>query len=193
MPTEYTAMIQTGPTFEEFVLFCARDFMPGNQPVPERFEVDPYHGKALEDNRAKLVELETMSVEDRVAGCAAYNAKVEAHRIEGLTRMNTLRERYTEMRGKIKDWSIPSERHIRLREFMLEQIDASIAHDCDHTNFDTPAKPLLPIEWLERQKIDVLNNIEYHNKKSVAEIQTTTERNQWIDQLRASLQPKKGS
>ena len=187
MTTECTAMISSGATFSEFVLSCARQFMPGSQPVPERFEVDPFHANSLVENRAKLVELETMSVEDRVTGCAAYNAQVEEHRVTGLRRMNELREQYIAMRAHVKAWHVPSDKHLGLRNSMLEQIDEDLERHCGYTHYDTPAKPLLPIEWLEQQKITVLNNIEYHNKKSREITQLTADRNEWIAQLRASL------
>lgn len=74
MPTGFTAIIEEKEdlTFEEFALRCARGMGalimmrddPMSAEVPDHFPLDDYHGRSLEDQAKKLLELRAMTRED---------------------------------------------------------------------------------------------------------------------------------
>lgn len=200
MPNEYTHGITFGQTFEEFALRCAELNAgvelfedEGGNLVVEYLKPTGKHARRVVEERARLAQLEAMTAHERLAGYTAWHAAAEEKRLTALSGMNELRELYTDMRARVVDWKPPTPGHEGMKVLMLEQIDKSIANDCNSSLYDTPTPRITPIEWLEREKLATLNNIEYHSREDSKELQNIGAHNTWVRQLHESLQPKKGS
>jgi hypothetical protein len=198
MPTGYTDAIKDGISFNTFALNCARAFgatitmrddAPGGEAIPEVFEPDSYHLKALAAARETLQCLESMTAPECELKAAAEHTAGEVRRIERLKELDDLRQKYTDMLACAESWTAPTPDHVGLKEFMVKQIQDSIKWDCDTSFYAEPAKLLTGLEWAEAAKARALWDIEYHKTKHAAEVKRTDERNAWIAALRASLNP----
>lgn len=85
MPTGTTCFIENDPnaTFRQFALRCSRLFIydspMGNEPLPRR-EVQPYYVDELKKSRARLAELETMTVAQAdVIAASEFVAAMKRH------------------------------------------------------------------------------------------------------------------
>lgn len=198
MPTGYTAIIEKGISFEDFVMRCARNFgalitmrdESFDAPIPKEFKPSPFYKKELEQTESKLAELENMSLEE-----AAQQAKKEydnefAYIEKSIREANELREKYMSMLTKAKAWQPPSPDHTRLKEFMEEQITQSIKFDCstDYAKRRTKKLCLLPAkDWITKEKARLLESLAYDKKSYLEEVERTNGRNIWLKQLRESL------
>lgn len=137
MPTGYTADIKDGISFEQFVMNCANAFgacismrdLPSDTPVPGEFEPSSYHAEQLTAARFRLAFYENMPKADAVVTCMFEYDNAEAARKQHLQEnLNTL-ESYRGMLSRVRTWPAPSKEHEGLKEFMIEQIVASIESD----------------------------------------------------------------
>lgn len=195
MPTGYTAAVQDGISFEEFVWRCARNFGalilmrddPMDAPVPERFEPSDYHPKRLAEAEAELERVSKMSPSK--AGVAARKEREEALRYaaEYFAKQVQISDRYRAMIAQVEAWQPPTSEHVGLKEFMLQQLNESLKFDCGYLPDKPPVKS--GEEW-KRERIAKLNNdIAYHKEELAKEIERTEGRNKWIADLRASVPP----
>lgn len=196
MPTGYTADIAKGITFKEFALDCARAFgacvtmrdEPNDKPIPDAFEPSDWHKKELAKAKARLSKLNRMSAKE--ADFQAHNdwdAETE-NRNRHISENNDTISKYKDMLKQVKMWIPPTTEHTKFKEFMISQIEGSINHD-DMSDYYKDNPPILHTgkEWLEIEKAKALRDIEYHTKENEAEIQRTNGRNDWIRNLRESL------
>jgi hypothetical protein len=193
MSSAFTAPIKDGISFEQFAMGCARSFgacitmrdEPDNTPIPDEFKPSTYHIERIDECRKHLKELKEMSSEQ------AEEAAKKEHEdeINRITRSNEesrlLKDKYTAMLIKVRDWQPPSPSHVEFKEFMQKQIEESIAFDCiiDET---TPTRKS-GIQWREEAIRRTLYNIEHHADCQAKEESRTAERNLWLRQLRGSL------
>ena len=71
MPTGYTAWIEEGATFEEFILGCARAFgacismrdEPLSKQIPEQFKESSYDKEKVQEYIELLKKYESMTIE----------------------------------------------------------------------------------------------------------------------------------
>ena len=196
MPSGYTAAIADGITFEQFALNCARAFgacitlrdeSGGGDKIPDRFEPDDYHLKQLEKARARLTELEALSLKDAEERCGEAYRQAEASRLQRLQENKAQLEAYSAMLAKVDAWEPPSDEHNGLRDFMQSQIEDSIKFD-DMTDYlGKPTAYQTSIEWLEDQKRAALTDIGRHKAEYDKEVERTEQRNHWVRLLRESL------
>lgn len=204
MPTGYTAAIEKGISFENFVLSCARNFgacialkdensdvLPTVENVA--FGRDEYSEKELEEEENKLIYYKNLSDEDW-KNEQQQNLQKEQNWInKEIKAKNELLEKYNSMRQKVCEWTPPTHKHYGLRDFMLSQIVDSIEHDCDVSYYQNKLiflKTETVKEYKEKKIADCERCIEYFKK----EIKENNERNKnrvkWTQQLLDSL--KKG-
>ncbi|AMT89863.1 hypothetical protein [Pseudomonas koreensis] len=196
MPTGYTDEIKKGISFSTFAMNCARAFgatitlrdeSGGGDKIPQRFEPDSYHSKALNSDRENLAALESMTLAECELKAAAEHTASEVQRLEWIKERNDLRQSYEEMLRCAQSWVPPTEEHIGLKEFMIQQITDSIKWDCDISYYATPTPVLTGLEWLEAAKEKTITSMAYHKKGYSEEVARTEQRNAWISALRASL------
>lgn len=199
MPTGYTAKLCEGEqSFNEFVMQCSRamgaTIMMRDEPfdaeIPERFEPSDYHAKKVEEGRARIEQINSMSDEE---------LKAEAER-EEREQMQSLRqriektgetvERLRAMVAKVDKWEPPTPDHMGLKTFMLEQLENTIDFDGDckyYLDQLQSMKKLSGTKWKEKEIAKELKSIAYHEDQHEQELQRTEARNTWIKQLRDSL------
>lgn len=194
MPTGYTAAIENGISFEQFVWSCSRAMgalimmrdEPNSAPIPEKFEPSDYSAKRLAETHARLewlngltpqqcLEEATKAYQTDRDSANAYAAKKEA-----------LRKKYRAMLTAVNGWNPPTPDHQGLKDFMVEQITSSIKFDC-HDNYEREPMPPTGREWRASEVAKCMKDIEYHTKSNAEELTRTAQRNQWIADLRNSL------
>jgi hypothetical protein len=192
MPTGYTYAIKDGISFKKFVMGCARAFGScvtmrddsSDQEIPEEFPVSTYHLERLEEASKKLLEFKKLTSED-------YNKKAEeefkdklASYQEAVKKKVLLEDQYLVMLDKVKKWNVPSADHVKLKNFMIQQITDSIKYDCY-----SPEKPVptTGTEWANKELKQILRDLDYHKAEYQEEVDRVASRNKWLKQLRESL------
>lgn len=196
MPTGYTADIEKGISFEQYVWGCARNFGalilmrddPSDAPVPDKFEPASYYEEWLEKANAKLAELRSM--DDAAIAAAAEQAYAAGHAadLKRAADKATLRLKYEEMLAKVEAWNPPSSDHTGLKEFMATQIRESIDFDCS-TKYaaEYATKRLEPMDWYKKEITEAIRSVARYTEEREKEIDRTAGRNRWIQQLRSSV------
>ena len=194
MPTAYTADISKGITFKEYALLCAREFgatiMMRDEPldaeIPE-FQPSDYHVKRIYEIQQEINTLNNLSKSE-----IAYQANLEyldkVYRANKYNKDNDILEtKYKGMLVVVSLWTPPTEDHIRLKEFMLEQLETSIKHDCGHTYDIGDIVEKDANTWLS-DKLNQLNKSLANSYTEYAkEVDRTNNRNKWVKALRDSL------
>lgn len=196
MATGYTSMIGEGASFEKFVLRCARAMGalimmrddPWDAPIPERFEPSDYHARALAEAQKRLAQLQAMTEAEAEAEARKAHRQVVASVARSRKKDLELRAKYEAMLKQVRAWKPPTVDHRGLKNFMLEQIESSLAFDCSESagETDMPAE-ISAKEWRSDRIAEAKRDIAYHTKEHAAEVSRTEERNEWIAALRRSL------
>lgn len=196
MPTGYTAGIEEGQKFEDFIMACARAFgaciemrdKSIKNPVPEKFEESNYHEERYNKSVVELKKYKNMSDED-----ADKESEIEyKDRIKSLKKhiekIDQREKLYEKMLTKVNQWIPPSPEHIELKNFMLQQIDISMDKG-SMKNFYSENKiiKLSGKQWKYKKIKKTEENIEYHMKEWIKETKRIADRNKWIKQLRDSI------
>lgn len=194
MPTGYTSDLYDGKniSFSEFALQCAHAFLPAmrdaskNAQIPEEFCPSSYYVRQLQTKREELKaalgwtkdEADAFALEEFVEGrerARLYREKNER-----------LRVRYEKMLDKVCTWKPPTEEHIGLRKFMIEQLMGSIKFDTGYTWPDPVRQSgeqyrTRRIESLKRE----IRHLEEDDRKERERAEQSTK---WIRALRESLE-----
>jgi hypothetical protein len=196
MPTGYTANIEKGITFEQFIMDCARAFgslismrdAPSDAKIPEKFKPSSYHKDRLKEIEKELLIVRKMNT--KVAfGRAKQDYEEELkHKEDGIRKAEALRESYLFMLAKVRAWQPPSIDHIGLKKFMNEQITKSIDWDCG-TDYYIGKRPvrLSGQQWKEKRLANLMKDYTYNKKEYSEEVERIEGRNTWIRLLRESL------
>lgn len=138
MPTGYTAPIYEGTdiTFEQFALRCARAFGAfvhqrdeGADTPPRAVDGPSDHMRsALANGKALLVALQSLDAAEVEAMYQAEVGRMQAEHDEAVARNDAMAARYDDMAARAEAWQ-PPERWKELRQFMLDQLAESRAHD----------------------------------------------------------------
>lgn len=205
MPTGYTADVQSGKMteFRDFALLCARAFgatilmrdEPLDAKIPDEFTVDTRYSDRVRDCREKLAELEAMTIEEAAAAARAENEQQHARRDELVRNSGKQLERYQSMLAKVKAWTPPSEEHVGMKKFMVDQLTESIKFDChvDHDDARSfaercyPPSPVDSAEWIQKKLDDARRDLGRALQSEAEEIERVASRNKWVRQLRESL------
>ena len=197
MPTGYTAPIQKGCTFKEFLFGCAdmrdepRD-EPQDKPIPDEFKPSDYHLEERKKAEAELAKLRRLTIKeaDKRAG-AEYLTQIDYINTQR-AKNETTQKQYKAMLEEAKAWQPPSAEHVGLRNFMIQQIEDSAKFDDmgDYYEKQQPVK-LSGLVWREKKCAEASENIGYHAAEYVKECERVAGGNQWMRQLRGSL-PKQG-
>jgi hypothetical protein len=195
MPTGYTSALYEGQeqSFAEFAMNCARAFGPlvelrdaPDAQIPERFEPSNYARGSFEEARARYAELFHRSrsewVEVQNADLAQHNAMVRDARRQARER----RSRYQGMLHQVRQWQPPTEEHVALRDFMVEQLERSIDVDCSTTFLDL-RKPVQVDRYAEQATERAWQHCLRAEKAWHEEQRRAEQRTEWVRSLRRSL------
>jgi len=198
MPTGYTHKVQTGAVtdFPTFALDCARAFgalvhMRDDASDAEirRSEPSSYHAEAIEKATADLTRLRSMTPAEIGDAYRAAQKEAEEYRREYEQRKAAEAHRYRDMIAKAAAWEPPTADHRELKTFMLSQLRESLEFDCGGSY--SPSVPYEGAqEWWQTQVKKAQRDVDYHRTEQRKEEERCRERNEWVDQLRASLAPR---
>lgn len=197
MPTGYTAPIYEGEDigFEQFVLSCARAMggavmlreADGSVLPTEENVVDTstYHAEHLLAAEGRLDELANMTAAE--ASDAAEEEFEQQQKAFRLAQGDSygLRRRYEHMREQVGAWEPPSEEHVGLKDFMLQQLSESIKFDCHEP---TPPEALSSVGWLKKEIEKAERDVRYHREAAAKQAERNASRVWWISELRGSLE-----
>lgn len=199
MPTGYTSAIDDKDiSFEQFVWRCARgmgalvmmrdDYLGAK--IPERFEASPYHQDALEKAQKERKRLLAMSDDQIENENRAEMAKLAKESEEATARSKEALARYDRMVAKVEAWAPPTKDHEGLKKFMLEQLSTGRPFDMggDYEGRRGAFKTK-PAAWRRERIAAIDEQIAYHSRAYVEEVERTEERNDWLDALRGSVPP----
>lgn len=196
MPSGYTADIYEGKKVsgKNFIMKCARAFGatvmmkddPLEKEIPE-FQPSTYHLDSVERAKKSLVKYENMSLEEAEKLCEQqYLSEVE--RVNKIIKeKEELRSRYEKTLNEVKEWTPPTNEHIELKKYAIDQLEQSIKFDCNVSYYLNPVHRESPEEYLESMIKSCKKDIIYHTKEYQAEIKRIKERNKWVNDLKDSL------
>lgn len=197
MPTGYTFNIVEGISFKEYVLQCARAFgacitmkdEPFDEPIPEKFEESDYYKNKIEDLKKELSKLLKMSNKQLQKEIdRKYEEQIKNNK-EQIKKHLELKEKYEKMLEKVRKWNPPTKDHTGLKRFMEEQILQSIEFDCDVSYYKGKSIIKLNVDqYRYENKKELEKDIDYYMKRWKDETKRVQERNNWIRQLRDSLE-----
>lgn len=195
MPTGYTAEIHDGKdiTFRDFALQCARAFgalveirdEPVGAPLPETFEPTTYHLDKREEAAGRLAEIKSMTDDDCRTAAEREWLDALADKRKRDADNSALRARYDAMLTEVLAWEPPTDEHVGIKTFMVEQIASSIRFDTGYERPD-PVR-LTPVEWRIAQQQQAHRDIAYHEEQHAKEVERATGRSRWLSDLRESL------
>lgn len=195
MPTGYTHTIEEGIQFNDFVLNCARALgylvsmrdEPMSKPIPDEIKAESYHLDRLNEAKAKLEALKSLSKVVCVRRAKAEYEKEKASNAGVIANHAVLRLKYKNMLKQVKAWTPPTENHVSLKKFMLEQIETSLELDCNDERYLKPVKQLTGETWKAKQIASAKNDIEYHTKEYAQDVKQAKDATEWIKALKDSL------
>ncbi len=197
MPTGYTAAVQDGADFQQFVWICARQFgafilerdTPLGKTPKMHFEVENYYFEAVEKADKELAEFIALTAEGLKQ---LYNIEMDAvseqRKTEAENREKT-KLAYELVLDKAIKWEAPSSEHRGLKDFMIQQLTESIKFDCSDMG---EYYKVVPYEEWSSEKKKSLKWKENYTKEDLEKQKTIVAgRNKWIADLIASV-PYKG-
>ena len=192
MPTGYTSDIKDGITFKQYALGCARAFgalfhmrdKPCDVEIPDEVPVSDYHTEELKKYKEELSFLEKCNYADFVRLCNEQNEKKQLEYEQRAEDNRLLKQKYVDMLSKVEAWEPPSEDHVELKKFMIDQLESSIKVDVYKEN---PPVMVDVDEYITRRKNGLVKEIKYHTEKLQEEIESAKERSVWIKKLKKSL------
>ena len=204
MPTGYTVYIEDGKitTGKDFLKLCARAFGIAidqkdeslDTPLktefkPNQWYIDAYYNacKSLDDAKKMTFDEAKLELET--------NYKEQNERNKRL--LNSLyhrRKKYKRVRREVKTWTPPTEEHVNLKTFALEQIDMCIPSVEQIKNcISDIRKPLdLSTEAIMQYINDNISyckdSVDYYKKIMSEEFDRVKEKQEWMDKFLESLE-----
>lgn len=199
MPTGYTADLCDGKdvSFEGFALNCARAFGAlvslRDEPdaeIPDEFKVDEYYVKKFEEAKEELEKVKSMTDEELAEDAKQFYEYEKAHFTTLINDAVATRKRYENMLEQVEQWEPPTEKHIELKKFMIDQLNESIRFDTS-TSYYEEALAKLSLETVEEARKNRLkvyeDNFNYRKTQLEEQKGIMKDRTEWVSELRKSL------
>lgn len=196
MPTGFTAAVADGrtTTLHDFAWACARNFgalismreEPMDAPIPDTIEPSPYYSDKLGQAQKRLQQLHTLAPSEAQRECQQAHSRDLARWKERCDSKAIQRTRYNAMFGQVKEWIPPTDKHIGLFDFMLQQLEDSTPHEMIGCADPMPTIQRWPA-WLAGAIAKAENDIRYFTKQANEEAERAQENSTWIAALRSSL------
>lgn len=202
MPTGYTSQIAENISFRKFALSCARNFGAAIAlrdedsdvlPNPENVKFNSgknYHENALAQAVADKEKLLSLPKDELQKQFLEWREKTISNAQKRINEQRELRAKYEMMLSHVQNWTPPTEEHVNMKNFMIEQIRGSIGWDCNEKY------ELEEIEKAENShqasyfwdKIKELDwSIKYHSEHRGEDDDRDSKRSEWIKNLIDSL------
>jgi len=190
MPTGYTAAIERGTTFKNFVLHCARAHLismrddPLDAEIPDVVHPDRYHFNSAQEALIRLGKLKVLTVE-QAKDKADKEFKEETRVYEGnLKQHKKVKALYDAMLKQVQSWQPPTPDHQELKEFMIQQINISKPNEY----YRRKPRRKSGQSWLKTQIEEATSDLAYHEGKYAEEVVSCTKSTAWIKALKRSLE-----
>ena len=195
MPTGYTSAVADGRVtkFDQFALRCARAFgalielrdESLDATIPAEMKPSTYHQEALATARQQLKVVQKWDdAQAEVEAQKSFDVALQSAVDYGKKQEETGRA-YVAMARKTNKWTAPGKDHEPLKQFMLDQLLASIEHDCLYAT--TIPVRLSGAQFKAKRLEQLKHNVDYHRKEWAAEVKRVAGRNKWLSALRDSL------
>lgn len=200
MPTGYTAkLMESGEDFKSFVLRCAHAFgalielrdQDSDALIPV-FKPDPYYTEALEKARVSLAKLNTMTNEQQIAFGEKKKEETLADYSKAVKKDLKENSRLESMEKEINSWNPPAT-HKELKKFVLEQIGISKNGMGFYDEHIPKIKNKSPMTFFAEAVGSAERDIVYYQNEIDKNTERANERNQWVKDLKASLEKQKTS
>lgn len=196
MPTGLTGPIYEGETVSarDFLLRCSRQFGATAHMRDEPLAVMPrlketdlsYYYKQIEAAEKRIAEIQDTDI-------VQLQAEYDEDYQEAIKQVERIRankeqvqERYEKLRYEVADWVPPTEDHVYLKEFALQQLEDSIRADCAPSIYSEPKRKIAT-----DQKEKEIEYLQADIQRYTQTIEETKERdenhNAWITKLYMSL------
>lgn len=199
MPSGYTQKVYEGKeiTPEEYIWTCARAFgafvlerdTPLSHEVKGEYEPSNFYLKQKQQAERELEEFKTKPLSELQAKLdKQYEERMQEAKKAIKEKMET-KKRYIDMIEKVQAWEPPTEEHINLKEFSINQLKESMDFDCSTKYYEetlTKPKPLAS-DWKEEMIAHLESNISRYEKSYQEEVERTEQRNNWIKELKDNL------
>jgi hypothetical protein len=193
MPTGYTACIEDGATFEQFVWGCARGMGAcimmrddaWDKPIPEAFEPSTFYKERVAEAEAKISDINSLSDEAINEQQVADNAKVRGDNERRRIEHEETKLRYNAIKSQVEAWQPPSADHVGMKKFMLEQIETGQPYDSIYQEEENDI--IRPEEWRKERLANAMTELARAKDDWNKEQERTACRNRWIKQLRDSI------
>lgn len=195
MATGYTASILEGCSFPEFIWRCAKAFGANISMRDEasdkrvmRYTVNSFHRECVFRAEKGLALFEAMDMNEARRRFENLKRKYRAHLEQRNAEWRKKLLLYKKMRACVVEWTPPSPDHDGLKDFMIKQIDESIAHDCvELSPADDGDTCETAEDWLKSEIAEYRTDIEYHTSQHLANVEHVAKLNTWNDLLVASV------
>lgn len=189
MPTGYTAPIEKGISFREFVLNCARAFISrDDKAITDDVKPSEYHSNELKKLQQELRDLHVMTVEEADIRAHKEYSELKNGNETFLKNKDELRKKYDLMLVEVIKWCPPTHEHDALKEFMIDQIQKSINFDCgDYSHILQEPCLLPPLQWINKERDRIFHDIKYHTKEDNEERERVALNNKWVRDLKECL------
>lgn len=196
MPTGYTAAVADGTMTDlsPFVLQCARAFgatiTQRDDPlsVPPAFlVVDSHYADNVIRDQKRLEQIREMTDAECEQSAHDEWVKLSTDKIDALERNEETRKRYLAMIDKVHGWIPPTNKHNRLKEFMLEQLYSGMKFDVLSDDYFTMPIRKTASAWRKEQIESAEWNLNYSKTAMEREQKRSDENNAWIAALYKSL------
>lgn len=203
MPTGYTSEVQTGEVTDlrTFIERCAHAFivslrdsrMDSPLPTEDTYSASSYHTESLERAYKSLALAKSLN-RQQASEQARKEHREEIKRYKELVAKQAVeQERYEAMLEQVYTWQPPTDNHVGLKKFMVEQLSGSIEFDCASTlwqdELDKAERlgPLTGDEWKKKQIEQANHDIEYHTEEMTKDRERQETNTAWIQALIKSL------
>lgn len=198
MTTCFTSFIEDGKitNASDFLMLCAREFgacismrdEPLSTPIPNEFvpNTTPYD-RSIQRLESELRQLESMTLDEAQKAADQEFQTAQNALTERQQRARLLMDRYDSISRQICGWKPPTKEHEALKEFALDQIRGSRQSQCE-LDRSVVGLAMTGQQWLDQrisQLRDVLETTKAYRQR---EIEETARRNQWLHDLRQSLE-----
>jgi multidrug efflux pump subunit AcrA (membrane-fusion protein) len=198
MPTGYTSAIYEGNDvdFANFAAKCASGLGLFIDTVAQSSEEQSlpssYYAVELAQAKAKLSGIEGWTEEQADSRAQeAYDRTARVYQ-EVLATRTAAQARYQSMLAQAQAWVPPTAEHECLKDFMIAQLEESIAHDCDMDGFPPPERPTAAA-YKEQQLAAARRQVE-RCAEELDKVEKKAERRaEWVRELRESLADSSGS
>lgn len=203
MPTGYTAGILDGTitTFPQFAKLCMRAFGATIHLRDESLDTEyeprvpsDYHSKEIERLKQSIIDYQNLSDAEITE---AKNNKLEdskQYHLEAIEKAKKAKLDINKILSKVHKWQPPTQDHVGIKEFMIDQLEKTIAFDC---KTDYEDKQLIEIEnellnikpsEIRKQIIEqAAKDLVYHNTENLKEIQRCEQSNKWVTDFLRSI------